>query len=73
MQPNIMETQTALKEKSLYETDFYQWSLKTAELLRQGRFTELDIENAAEEIESLGRNNKRELGSRLMVLIMHLL
>ncbi len=57
----------------MYETDFYQWSLKTAELIRQGRFAELDIENIAEEIESLGKNNKRELSSRLVVLIMHLL
>ncbi|KJR41188.1 protein of unknown function DUF29 [Candidatus Magnetoovum chiemensis] len=63
----------SLKEQSLYERDFYQWSLKTAELIRQGRFAELDIENIAEEIESLGRKDKRELKSRLAVLIMHLL
>ncbi|KJR43812.1 protein of unknown function DUF29, partial [Candidatus Magnetoovum chiemensis] len=62
----------AIKEQSLYETDFYAWSIKTAELIRQGRLTELDLENIAEEIESLGRNNKRELESRLTVLIMHL-
>ncbi|KJR41413.1 protein of unknown function DUF29 [Candidatus Magnetoovum chiemensis] len=75
--PNIIqapvEQAEAAKEQSLYETDFYAWSLKTAELIRQGKFAELDIENIAEEIESLGRNNKRELKSRLSVLIMHLL
>ncbi|KJR43715.1 protein of unknown function DUF29 [Candidatus Magnetoovum chiemensis] len=77
---NIMQTpveqaenKNTTKEQSLYETDFYQWSLKTAELIRQGRLNELDLENIAEEIESLGKNNKRELGSRLAVLIMHLL
>ncbi|KJR43903.1 protein of unknown function DUF29 [Candidatus Magnetoovum chiemensis] len=64
---------TAAKEQSLYETDFYAWSLKTAELIRQGRLNELDLENIAEEIEDLGRNNKRELANRLAVLIMHLL
>ncbi|KJR40314.1 protein of unknown function DUF29 [Candidatus Magnetoovum chiemensis] len=68
-----VEQEKAIKEQSLYETDFYAWSLKTAELIRQGRITELDLENIAEEIESLGRNNKRELLSRLSVLIMHLL
>ncbi|KJR41703.1 protein of unknown function DUF29 [Candidatus Magnetoovum chiemensis] len=68
-----VEQAEAIKEKSLYETDFYQWALKTADLLRQGRFTELDIKNIAEEIEDLGKNNKRELASRLAVLIMHLL
>ncbi|MBF0337765.1 MAG: DUF29 domain-containing protein [Nitrospirae bacterium] len=66
-----METQTLERDldtstgKCLYDTDFYQWSLKTAELIRQGRFAELDIENIAEDIESLGKNNKRELSSRI--------
>ncbi|MBF0345169.1 MAG: DUF29 domain-containing protein [Nitrospirae bacterium] len=74
-----METQTlkpgfdASKEEFLYASDFYKWSLKTAELLRQGRFGELDIENIAEEIESLGKSEKKELRNRLAVLIMHLL
>ncbi len=74
-----MNTQTldrdfdASKEGFLYASDFYKWSLKTAELLRQGRFGELDIENIAEEIESLGKSEKKELRNRLAVLIMHLL
>ncbi|MBF0539735.1 MAG: DUF29 domain-containing protein, partial [Nitrospirae bacterium] len=44
-----------------------------ADLLRQGRFTEIDIENIVEELESMGRSDKRELASLLMVLIKHLL
>ncbi|MCI4626653.1 MAG: DUF29 domain-containing protein [Candidatus Magnetoovum sp. WYHC-5] len=60
-------------EKSLYDTDFYQWTLHNANLLRQGRLSEIDIENLAEEIESMGRRDRRELESRLAVLIMHLL
>ncbi|MCI4624617.1 MAG: DUF29 domain-containing protein [Candidatus Magnetoovum sp. WYHC-5] len=71
-QITITDSNTA-KEKTLYETDFYQWALHNAELLRQGRLTEIDIDNIAEEIESMGRNNKKELTSRLIVLIMHLL
>ncbi|KJR40800.1 protein of unknown function DUF29 [Candidatus Magnetoovum chiemensis] len=74
---NITETPVeqaeALKEQSLYEIDFYAWSLKTAELIRQGRLNELDLENIAEEIESLGKRDKKELESRLAVLILHLL
>lgn len=57
----------------LYETDFYQWTQKQAQLLRQGSWTSLDIENLAEEIESLGKQQKQELRNRLGILIGHLL
>jgi hypothetical protein len=42
--------------KMLYETDFAEWTERTAALLRAGRFTEVDIEHAAGEIEDLGRS-----------------
>jgi hypothetical protein len=58
---------------SLYEQDFYQWTERMATVLRNGDFDQLDIENIAEEIESLGRSDKRELKSRLTLLLMHLL
>jgi hypothetical protein len=58
---------------TLYDRDFYAWLNEQAGLLRAGRLNELDIENLAEEIESMGRSEKRELVSRLEVLIMHLL
>jgi hypothetical protein len=58
---------------SLYERDFYAWANEQAALLRAGRLTEADLENIAEEIESMGRSEKRELNSRLRVLLMHLL
>ncbi|KJU85322.1 protein containing DUF29, partial [Candidatus Magnetobacterium bavaricum] len=41
----------------LYEVDFYQWAFHNADLLRQGRFTEIDLENIVEELESMARNN----------------
>jgi len=44
--------------KTLYDTDFVEWIEHTATLLRQGRFDELDLENVAEEIECLGRNER---------------
>lgn len=58
---------------SLYKTDFYAWSQKQAELLREEEWEKLDWQQIAEEIESLGRNDRREVKSRLGVLIMHLL
>ena len=57
----------------LYDQDFYAWSRQQAELLRAGRLAEADIENIAEEIDSMGRTEKRELVSRLTILLMHLL
>src|SRR3990172_2106222 len=58
---------------TLYDTDFYQWTFHNAELLRQGKLTEVDVQNIAEELESMGKSEKRELINRLAVLIMHLL
>jgi len=57
----------------LYERDFHQWTERSAELLREGRLSEIDAENIAEELESMGRSQKRELNSRLTVLSAHLL
>lgn len=60
-------------EASLYEKDFYQWTIEQSQNLRFGNFDGLDLQNLAEEIESLGRQEKRELENRLSVLIGHLL
>jgi Domain of unknown function DUF29 len=57
----------------LYERDFFAWSRQQAELLRAGKLAEADIEHIAEEIDSMGRAEKRELISRLSVLLLHLL
>ena len=58
-----------------YETDFYQWTQQQADLLRQGQFNrvDLDLENIAEEIESMGRNQRDAVESYLSNIIMHLL
>jgi len=58
---------------TLYDQDFYKWTQESARLLREGRFSDLDIENLVEEVESMGRSEKREFISRLAVLIAHLL
>lgn len=56
-----------------YEQDFYGWTQEQAALLRSGRLTDLDIENLIEEVETMGRSEKRALESRLSVLLLHLL
>lgn len=58
---------------SLYETDFYEWSNVQADHIKNKRFSEIDIENLIEEIESLGISNKTTLRSQLNRLLMHLL
>ena len=58
--------------KNSYDADFYGWASEQAALLRAGRLDAADIEHIAEEIESLGRSEKRELVSRLTVLLVHL-
>ena len=57
----------------LYEADFVAWTEAQAELIRQRRFDELDVENLAEEIESLGRSRRRELHRRMARLLEHLI
>lgn len=68
---------TLVEEKAaggrLYDQDFYAWANEQAALLRAGKLSEADIENIAEEIESLGKTEKRELVSCLRVLMLHLL
>ena len=56
-----------------YNKDFYAWLMKNADLLRQHKFNEVDIEHIAEELESMGKSEKRELTNRLTVLLTHLL
>ena len=59
--------------ETIYERDFYRWTQENARLLREGRLSEIDLENLIEELESMGRSEKRALVNRLAVLIAHLL
>jgi len=59
--------------QQLHERDFYAWANEQAALLRAGRLSEADIDHIAEEIESMGKSEKRELVSLLTVLLAHLL
>ena len=68
-----MNTHTPKHELATYDSDFHLWSQTQAAAIREGRFAEIDLENVAEEIESLGRSDRREIRSRLEVILIHLL
>jgi hypothetical protein len=57
----------------LYDQDFYAWTQQQAILLRAKKWHDLDYDNLAEELEALGKRDRRELERRLEVLVMHLL
>ena len=58
---------------SLYDGDFYSWSLQQADLLRAGRLQEIDVEHLIEEIESSGRSQAAVLEASYRLIAMHLL
>ena len=58
---------------NLYDQDFYAWTQEQAKLIKEKNFDKLDLTHLFEEVESMGKHEKRELGSRLTVLLMHLL
>ena len=59
--------------KSLYETDFYAWTQEQVKLLRHEEWSQIDLLNIIEEIESLGKQQRAELRNRLSILIRYLL
>ena len=56
-----------------YDGDVVAWANEQAALLRSGRFSELDIEHIADEVEDVGKSERRELFSRMSQLLAHLL
>jgi len=58
--------------KTLYDTDFVEWTERMAELLRERRFDEMDLEQVAEEIEGLGQSDRDAVRSQLRRLLAHL-
>ena len=57
----------------LYESDAHAWFLETAKAVKEGRFEVLDIDNLVEELESMGKKEKRILERYLSLLFLHLL
>lgn len=62
-----------MPNRNLYDTDYFAWATEQASLLSEGRLADADLPNLIEEIESMGRGEKRELKNRLAVLLLHLL
>jgi hypothetical protein len=62
-----------MKVKDLYEQDELEWAEANAKLLRAGKLLEIDAEHIAEVLEDMSKRERRELRSRLVLLIMHLL
>jgi len=58
---------------TLYDEDVVAWAAQQAALLRSGQWSQLDIDNIAEEIEDVGKSEKRALCHRMAVLVEHLI
>jgi hypothetical protein len=69
MTTQLSSTNTA----NLYDQDYYLWLSYTAQLIKEGRFSEVDAANLIEEIEDMGRSEQRAIESNLVVVILHLL
>ena len=70
---NQSSTKRTNISQTLYEQDYYQWLTTTAQKLRQGKLAEVDVVNLIEEIEDIGRSEKKAVRSNLRILLMHLL
>ena len=57
----------------LYEEDYLAWTQQQIGLLQTSKLEELDLKNLVEELKAMGRSDHRELESRLIILIAHLL
>jgi Domain of unknown function DUF29 len=57
----------------LYDLDLYAWTSEQATLLKEGRYSALDVIHLIEELESLGESLVSQLESRCIVLLSHLL
>ena len=70
---NQMTVESQLKQKKLYETDYYIWVVETVKQLQNQDFEAVDWDNLIEEISDLARRDKKKLKSLLKHLIEHLL
>jgi hypothetical protein len=67
------EATDLLPNAKTYAQDLAAWCFATAALVREGQWDAIDRDALIEELESLGKSQKRDLESRLEVLMMHLL
>jgi hypothetical protein len=68
-----MTTQSAIAQSQLYDRDLALWYAKTVAQLKAGDLASVDLAHLIEEIEGLAARDRRELKTRLKVLVAHLL
>jgi hypothetical protein len=68
-----MQSEITSRSKSLYDADYQLWIEETVAHLKAQDFRQIDLANLIEEIESLGKSEKRAISSYLMRLCEHLL
>jgi len=68
-----MTTELDANRQSLYEADYLKWIETTAQKLRVRDYSNIDWENLIEEIEDIGRSERRSLENNLIVVLTHLL
>ncbi len=59
--------------RARYERDICAWSQEQARLVREGPWSEVDRDNVAEEIESVGRTEFDKLESAVRIIVLHML
>jgi len=64
---------TPLPDPSLYDKDFYAWLFETAVLLRQGRYTEVDVAHVVAELKDLGKRERRTVVNHIRNVVLPLL
>ena len=57
----------------LYDEDYYLWLVKQAQLLKSGEFQQVDLGNLVEELEDMGRSERRSIRGNLVIVLLHLL
>lgn len=60
-------------ELNLYDRDYYQWLTEAATALNAGRWNDLDVANLVDELDAMGKSQKRAIESYLKILLLHLL
>jgi hypothetical protein len=70
---DLASTKKTNLKQTLYEQDYYLWLITTAQKLRQGNLAEVDVANLIEEIDDMGRSEKKAVRGNLRILLMHLL
>jgi hypothetical protein len=70
---NINPLKSLISQEKLYDQDFCLWIETTIKQIEAQAFDKIDWDNIIEELDSLGKSDKRELKNRLVVLLEHLL